>query len=289
MNKRLNLLLVLFLVFSLVACGKSTSVDPNNKTDVVDKEDNKNTVKEKPKEVKPKRDLPKNLPVYPKSYIIDDFEDVENTWVWVFYSSASANEIKEFFNDELSYLGLLLRADTGPILDVLTLEGEFALGLVEESDRTVDENTPNREYAVAISLDGWDESLTRDTKNDPRPKINLETEDSSKFGDFKPVRDVPKILPVYPGSILIDDGPTTITGTKWTWRFKTNARIDEIIEFYEKELKSLGIQSESHKEEGFLIIKDKGSIIEIMGMYIEDEEPEVNYRINVDLVALNDL
>lgn len=289
MKKRLNLLLALFLVFSLVACGKSTSVDPNNKTDVVEKEDNKNTVKEKPKEVKPKRDLPKNLPVYPKSYIIDDFKDTENTWVWVFYSSASAKEIKEFFNDELSYLGLLLRADTGPILDVLTLDGEFALGLVEESDRTVDENTSNREYAVAISLDGWDESLTRDTKNDPRPKINLETEDSSKFGDFKPVKDVPKILPVYPGSILTDDGPISITGTKWTWEFKTNASIDEIIEFYDKELKSLGIQSEAHKEEGFLIINSKGSIIEIMGMYIEDEEPEVNYRINVDLVALNDL
>lgn len=298
MNKRLNLLLALFLVFSLVACGKNTPNDTNNKTDIVEKDDNKKA--EKPKEKKPAKALPKNLPIYPDSYITDDFKEGENAWTWVFYAPASAKEIKEFFNDELSYLGLQLvasKAMMGPIFSILTLDYHFGLAFVEESDRTVDENTTDREYAILLSHEEWDESLTRNKENDPRPQINLETVDSSEFGDKKPERDIPKILPVYPGSTFIEDGAITMTGTRWQWGFHVDASEDNMVEFFEKELSDLGIEftveraSEYEEVEAFLV-RTKDRIIEIIAIYVGEEDnhgPGYIYHIEADLIALNEL
>lgn len=295
MKKFLKLILALMLIITLTSCGGSKSKDSSNdKNDVVEKDDKKDTKKEIPKEIKPKKALPKNVPVYPKSYIIDDLQEDENTWLWTFYAPASAKEIKQFFEDELSYLGLQIQASKalmGPLFDVVTLDYAFVLGFVDESDRTVDENTSDREYVIGIVLDDWDDSLKRDKENDPRPKIDLETQDSSKFGDYKPERDVPKILPVYPYSTLLADMATTMTGTKWMWEFRSNATVDEIIEYYETELADLEIEFNAHKEDEFFMIQTKNSIIEIMGMYIEDEQlggAGYNYSVQVDLVALSD-
>ncbi len=296
MKRITTLFLALLLVLTLTSCKSSDKPKetPNNETDVVEKEDNKTTKKEKPKEKKPERALPENLPVYPGSYITGDFEEDQNAWTWAFYAPASAKEIIEFFNDELSYLGLQLHASKttmGPLVDVATIDYGFILGFIEESDRTVDEDTPEREYAIAVSFDEWDESLTRDKENDPRPKINLETVDSSKFGDYEPERDVPKILPVYPSSILTADTAATMTGTKWQWAFHVNASEDEIVEFFEKELSNLGIEFGVHKEAGVFIINTRDSIIEVMGISAEEEDdngPGYNYSIVVDLVALSD-
>lgn len=300
MKKSIKLILAILLIITLTSCNssKKTNDKPNNKTEVVEKKDEKRTEKEKPKKkTKLTRELPKNIPIYPGSYVTDDFEEDENSWVWAFYSPASAKEVIEFFNDELSYLGLHLYDSRGlGLFEVLTLYSEFGLAFIEEEE-TVDENTPNREFAILVNHTEWDESLTRDKENDPRIEIILETVDSSKFGDYDPERDVPKILPIYPGSILIGDTPTTITSTGWSWLFHTNANEDEIIEFFEKELSNLGIEFATEKssvydEVGFFSIQTKDSIIEIMGTATDEEYDHglgYQYTIIVDLIALNEL
>lgn len=67
------------------------------------------------------------------------------------------------------------------------------------------------------------------------------TQDKTKQENYVPQKAVPKNLPVYPGATLFHD-EMTFWENHWIWDFYTTGSANEIIAFFETELKKMGYE-----------------------------------------------
>lgn len=111
----------------------------------------------------------KGLPVYPDARLVYDQEsswgdEDSSYWGWIYVTTASANEILDFFEKEFSNLGYKMTEKTthGSIffirdednyiyIDNITWDKENTAKLPDE----VTPETPGREYRIQVNLDKW--------------------------------------------------------------------------------------------------------------------------------------
>lgn len=61
-------------------------------------------------------------------------------------------------------------------------------------------------------------------------------------GGYVPEKEFPKDAPVYPGAVMVDDGPYVIPGLFWRWFYETDASANEIVEYFIEEFKKMGFE-----------------------------------------------
>ncbi len=101
-------MLFIFL-FTLTGCfsnkkdNKANSPNDNQKQDADTKENNEDDTFILQKAV------PQNLPIYPNAILINDLVSYgDNSWQWFYSTTASGNEIVEFFITEFQKLGFTI-------------------------------------------------------------------------------------------------------------------------------------------------------------------------------------
>ena len=166
MKKKIAIIMSIVLIFTLTGCGGNNK--SNDSTKGNSNNDNENKVIEK--ENKPKHDfvpqkaVPNNLPVYPDAILWSDTETwtTEGTnWMWLYNTTASANEIIDFFTTELQNLGF----EIDPKFTFANYEEFFVrdttktveVGWMDDGIEDVNPDTSGRGYMIIVNLDKWNE------------------------------------------------------------------------------------------------------------------------------------
>ena len=113
---------------------------------------------------------PANMPVYPEAV---KFGEVEvSTYAgftylaWYYKSTASANELVEFYTKEFEKLGLYVEEFATYVYDAqfglaaskdaaAYFMGSISFTDTEDLSNDVDPDTPNRHYKISINIDQW--------------------------------------------------------------------------------------------------------------------------------------
>lgn len=251
--------------------------DSNEHKDVDNRE-------EKDQGYKPRNPLPDNVPVYPGATMFNNMRvsqtDGENTVMYMYSSPASANELIQFFEQEMLNLGIKVDYKASFAFRnefvLATLDEEFNIGWLGEDhldEDNIDPNTRERSYALILNHNRWDKSLT--SKKEQHESKLAVTKEMNKHGDYLPMKAVPKDLPVYPNAVMINDG----AGFRdWSWSYKTDVSANEIIEFYKNQLEGLGFEIRDQdiytNEEAFRI-STTDSIVSVEYIYNEGLDKKI--------------
>ncbi|MGI6497368.1 MAG: hypothetical protein ACOX0U_00750 [Oscillospiraceae bacterium] len=165
--KKIIFICCLILTFALTACNSNNGLNESANGNSIS--GNESPVTETPGNTKhddsvyvPQKAVPKNLPVYPDAVLWSDMETwaAEGTgWMWCYNTTASGNEIVEFFKTELQNLGFEID-ENGTFafreeFSVATTDGVIGVGWLDDEIEDVNPDTPGRGYAIVVHLDEW--------------------------------------------------------------------------------------------------------------------------------------
>jgi hypothetical protein len=112
----------------------------------------------------PQKGVPNNLPVYPGAILVNDIISYgENNWQWLYHTTASGNEIVDFFTVEFQNLGFEINTQ-----NTFAAYEEFFVNTtnstvsvywlsIDELEGEVNPDTPGRSYAIVVNLNEWKE------------------------------------------------------------------------------------------------------------------------------------
>ncbi len=156
----------LILIFGLSAC--SSNNEPNEPANGNANSDNGSQVAETEHEdhgYEPNKAVPENLPIYPDAILTYDVASYgDNSWQWLYNTTASGNEIVEFFKTEFQNLGFEIDGDgtfayreeffiatTDSVISV------YWLSIDDLPDEDVNPDTSGRGYSIVVNLDQWND------------------------------------------------------------------------------------------------------------------------------------